>query len=110
MRSRYCLTSSPLKKAPSIYRRSPKKKFSLTNQNSPSQNMVSVQYENIISEEIIEEASTPKKSTQRNTTTFSPKSPQTPYSPGYSETNNDQFQETSKSTTYNRSLKNRSTT
>lgn len=108
MRSRYSLTSSPLKKAPSIYKRSPKKKFSITNQYSPSTGMHSTQYDNIITEDIVEEKATPKKSTVRSTTTSSPASPRTPYSPANEENENQQFQETSRSTTLNRSLKNRS--
>lgn len=108
MRSRYSLTSSPLKKAPSVYKRSSKKKFSITNQNTPSQNMYSTQYENIITEEIVEEKATPKKSTLRSTRNSSPASKRSP-SPTNDNMEYRQFQETPRSSTLNKSFKDKTT-
>lgn len=105
MRSRYSLTSSPLKKAPSVYKRTPKKKFSITNQNTPSQTMYSTQYENIITDEVVEEKATPKKSTPRKTRDSSPFSQKSPSSPN-NETQNRYSQET-RNSTLNRSFKSR---
>ena len=105
MRSRYCLTSSPLKKAPSVYKRSSKKKFSITNQNTPSHTMYSTQYDNIITEEVVEEKATPKKSTPKNTRNSSPASQRSP-----SPANESEYKpspEMSRSSTLNRSSKSR---